>query len=100
VYDTPLWDGYGAYIGKVCFNGECYNRSEVNYVAQGMWVAASEQSNAEGRLGVTAWKLLNTVFHPFTYHFNPVPSDGTLNWFDNGYYMYNTLNKSYPYSPP
>jgi hypothetical protein len=99
VYDTPLWDAYGKFTGKVCFDNICYKRSEVNYVAQGMWVAASGQSNSEGRLGVVAWKLLSFTSKPLTY-FPPVPSEGTLIWFDRGYYNYNALNSSYPYSSP
>jgi len=99
VYDTPLWDNYGKYTGNVCFGNDCYKRSEVNYVAQGMWVAASKQTNAEGRLGVTLWKLLSFLGKPLTY-FPPVPSDGTLIWFDRGYDTYQVLDTSYPYSSP
>jgi RHS repeat-associated protein len=101
VYDTPLWDEYGKFIGNVCIGSECYKRSEVNYVAQGMWAAASNQSNQEGRLGVLAWKVLSAIISPERgKYFPPIPSDGTLEWFDVGYDTYNVLNQSYPYSSP
>jgi RHS repeat-associated protein len=94
VYDTPFWDSYGNKPGNVCVSDACYGRAEVNYIAQGMWAAASGQSISEGHFGVYAWKTLKFISSPLTYK-SPIPSDGTLYWFDVGYHVYNALNNSY-----
>ena len=101
IYDTPLWDSYGEFTGMVCFDDECYRRSEVNYVAQGMWVAASDQSRVEGYLGITTWKVCSLLNYPEcarpadANYWPPIPSEGTLYWFDVGYDVYNVLDSSY-----
>jgi len=104
VYDTPLWDSYGDFKGRVCFNEDCYKRSEVNYVAQGMWVAASGQTLVEGQAGVWGWKscsLIGICSRPVDANYwPPIPSSGTIYWFNAGYRIYNVLRSSYPPSSP
>ncbi|MDR3573714.1 MAG: hypothetical protein P4L50_07625 [Anaerolineaceae bacterium] len=101
-YDTPFWDGYGNLGGNVCFSGKCYKRSEVNYVAQGMWVSASGQSLFEGEVGVAAWKscsVLGLCSRPLSAnYFPPIPSGGTIYWFNTGYNLFKVLQSSYPSS--
>ena len=62
-YDTPFWNGSeveAVYTGNVCFeNGSCYDRNDVNYIAQGMWSAAAHEGplGIPGALGAAnAWK--------------------------------------------
>ncbi len=56
-YDTPFWNGYGAYSGDVCFkNGKCYDRNDFNYIAQGVWSGAAHEGDT-GAIGVpNVWK--------------------------------------------
>jgi hypothetical protein len=58
VYDTPFWNHYGAYSGNVCFeSGTCYDRNDVNYVAQGMWSAAALEGPIGAIVVANVWKL-------------------------------------------
>jgi hypothetical protein len=100
LYDTPLWDMFEG--GDACFGDACYARHEVNYVAQGMYVAASDQELAEGVAGVFAWKACNFVgclpeVRPYRGHYPSfVPSGASLYWLSVGYNIFNTLQSSYP----
>ena len=77
-YDTPLWDGYGADTGTACVAGECYDRNEVNYFAQGMFSAKNE-----GRfLGQCIVDLWNKT------QYGHVASSGEKLWFGKGYKFY------------
>ncbi|HUI87937.1 MAG TPA: RHS repeat-associated core domain-containing protein [Anaerolineales bacterium] len=60
-YDTPFWDANGTLGGEACSGNSCYQRSEVNYIAQVMWSAAAGQSRAEGVVDVVAWKACSSV---------------------------------------
>lgn len=54
-YDTPLWNA-GKADTVVCVDGHgCYHRSEVNYVAQGMWGAVSGETLDESLTVVEWW---------------------------------------------
>jgi len=81
-YDTPMWDGYGAAPGDICYGGHCFQRQEVNYFAQGMYTAASGEKRQAGLVTVYAWKGVK---------YFEKPSDGTLFWFDLGYEIYQLL---------
>jgi hypothetical protein len=54
-YDTPFWNGNGA-DNRVCFGSNCYKRSDVNYVAQGMWAAAAGESLDDAYQDAAKWK--------------------------------------------
>ncbi len=92
VYDTPFYNGGGAGStlsplgGRACWDNNCYDRSAVNYVGQGMLVAGAGQSLLEGELGVLAWKI--------TKYGTGVDSD-TLYWFKVGYEAYKSLDQNY-----
>jgi len=79
IYDTLFWDGYGADTGSICVDAKCYNRTEVNYVAQGMYSAKYEGSLL-GEVVVNLWKYKEYK------HF---ASEGTINWFEVGNNFYN-----------
>jgi len=85
-YDTPFWDVYGNYPGNLCTNNKCYYRATVNYIAQGMWVAASEQSLGEGKVGVQLWNLTG---------YRHLADPDELYWFEFGYNNFNTLDPLY-----
>jgi len=78
IYDTPFWDGYDKDIGSVCTNSTCYNRTEVNYIAQGMYSAKYEGSLA-GKAITHGWKF-NEYGH--------TASPGTIFWFQKGFDFY------------
>ena len=90
-YDTPLWNGSekepAPYMGNICFvngsNYDCYDRNDVNYIAQGMWSAAS----SEGRIGAwasaNAWKI-KKYFH--------LGSADVNYWAQQGVTIYNSYN--------
>jgi hypothetical protein len=58
VYDTPFFNLLGGVEGTICIDGgACRDRSEYNYIAQGVWSAAALEGR-EGMLAVVAgWKL-------------------------------------------
>lgn len=107
VYDTPFWNAYGQLPGELCVTGDkCYGRSEVNYVAQGMFVAAAHQDMPEAKAGVFGWKAFslakgikdnyydrNPNAVPAGTYWPPIPSQGTMIWFEKGYNYYNELDK-------
>lgn len=85
-YDTPLFDGNGQFVDDerrtdqvVCFGEECYNQSAVNYVAQGMYTAASGQS-LEDAMG------LADDWNHFWYHHYATEEE--LYWLEYGYNYY------------
>ena len=86
LYDTPFWNGYGLYPGKACINSRCYERQEINYVAQGMWSADSGQTLGEG---------LRTVYNWKHFAYNQAPSYGTAYWFKVGYNFYTQMDDHY-----
>ena len=101
-YDTPFWNGYDE-PGEICVDSMCYPRSEVNYLAQGMYAAS--QGEPIGGWSVLAWKSYNYFFPDFkgdpriglpptppkgTYK-SPIPSAGTMYWFNQGYDAYEYL---------
>ncbi len=77
LFDTPFWNGGQEddffYIpGQVCVDDQCYERYEVNYLAQGMWSAASRQSLFESELVIRGWKIIQ--------YFEFSVSKATLYW--------------------
>ena len=100
-YDTPFYDAGGAAPGIVCFNGDqCYQRPEVNYVAQGMLARAQGLTELGGGVIVYGWKGANWALRlpsrgniPGSYP-RPTPSDGTLYWYIQGYNTYGVLYNS------
>ena len=98
-YDTPFFNGYGLYSGTGCLNGKCYDRSELNYIAQGALWAAVGVSKEAGHEIVEAWKRKGCI--PGTDAcLNPAavnqPTQETLEMFDLGFDFYNQL---YPPAP-
>ncbi len=86
VYDTPFWDHYGKYSGDVCFNnGECHNRNDVNYIAQGMWSAAAGEGKFGGEFIANLWKK----------RYGHEASPEVLYWVGVGVDLY----KAYDFSP-
>ena len=91
-YDTPFFDkgrffGLSKLNGTGCIYGECYDRSELNYIAQGELWAAIGVPKQVGKLIVLEWKQTKS-FPPFDLQ-NPVPvTNGTFEMFDVGYDYY------------
>ncbi len=92
-YDTPFFDrggplGIGRYSGTGCIDKKCYDRSELNYVAQGELWAAMGVSKKAGHLIVWEWKQSKNFFNIA----NAVPvSPGTIEMFDVGFDHYHEL---------
>ena len=100
-YDTPFYNGgqsvnrtgdrdaeSGIYSAdqQVCIETlRCSGRSEINYIAQGMWGAAVGEPKFVSHTIVWTWKL-------WEYH-NP-PSEDTLFWLDYGYDYYQQWQKN------
>ena len=78
-YDTPLWNNeYEDLV--ICIEGHgCYKRSEVNYIAQGMWGAQSGESLEETLAVVNDWNR-RKYHHPAT--------EGELYWAAYGWRWY------------
>ena len=55
-YDTPFYNDHGHLTGRGCLDDICYDRSELNYVAQGEIWAAAGVSNKTGHAIVKFWK--------------------------------------------
>jgi len=83
LYDTPFWNGNGNLPGNLCHNNQCYERSKVNYIAQGMWVGASGQSLIEGDVGVHAWNISK---------YRHLADTDELYWFEFCYNNFNALD--------
>ena len=83
-YDTPLWDGYGVDNGQACVAGECYDRNEVNYFAQGMFSAKNE-GRFLGRCIVDLWNETQ---------YGHGASSGEKIWHEKGYMFY--VKKAWP----
>jgi hypothetical protein len=97
-YDTPFYDAGGDAPGQVCFQGDqCYQRSEVNYVAQGMLAHSQTLTEFGGKLlYVYPWKAGNYFVRrafpsiPGGYS-SPKPSEGTIHWYEFGHQLYSVL---------
>lgn len=110
-YDTPFWNGYSE-SGRVCIDGQCYPRTELNYLAQGEY--ARSQGEPEGGISVLAWKSYNYFFpgfegdprlqlpptEPRGVYKSPFPSTGTLYWFNQGYAAYDYIDRHQQISTP
>ncbi|MDI7277387.1 MAG: RHS repeat-associated core domain-containing protein, partial [Anaerolineae bacterium] len=81
-WDTAFWNAREPDT-LVMYKGQCYKRSEVNYFAQGMFVAATggslEQAMEQSRL----WKQVI---------YREVASSGVLFWTVYGYHAYERIN--------
>jgi RHS repeat-associated protein len=102
-YDTPFWDN-GPYLdAQVCFeDGSCYERHEVNYIAQGMWSAAAGQSIEEGHAIVWLWKAigigrdtLGNVLRGEEGAEYALPTEAEYFWHDVGYQTYNIFSENH-----
>lgn len=82
-YDTPFYDrsvyGFGRLSGTGCLNSTCYDRSELNYIAQGELWAAAGVPKPIAHIIVWTWKLSPVM------HWPTVPSGGTIEMTDVGY---------------
>jgi len=94
-YDTPFYNGGqserrtgdpNAQIGmfpaaqQACIESVgCAGRSEINYIAQGMWGARTGESKPVSVAIVRAWKFVE---------YQDTPSEGTLFWLQYGYDYY------------
>jgi hypothetical protein len=92
VYDTPFYNGgeseqrggnpEGLYPAdqQVCIETlGCSGRSEINYIAQGMWGAAVGEPEFVSETITRTWKLVE---------YGESPSEKTLFWLDYGYKYY------------
>ena len=93
-YDTPFYDVGGSLSGTGCINGKCYDRSELNYVGEGIIWAAMDTTQQQGHFVVWQWKH-KSCFYTFDAGevcLNPSayeqPTEGTLEMFDIGYDYY------------
>jgi hypothetical protein len=78
-YDTPLWNGY-QFNATICIDGHgCWARTEVNYIAQGMWAAAGGKSLEDTLWAPQAWNQ-NRYGHP--------AEEGELYWTEYGWKMW------------
>lgn len=87
-YDTPFYDnsvyGLGKLPGTGCIGQGCYDRSELNYIAQGeLWAAAGLEIE-EAVAIVRFWKATPSM------HFPTNASGGTLIMLDIGFHDYVT----------
>ncbi len=95
VYDTPFYNG-GESSGRTGVEGSeqglypsnqqvcietigCSGRSEINYIAQGMWGAATNETKLVSHGIAYAWKL---------WEYGEPPSEYVLFWIDYGYDYY------------
>jgi hypothetical protein len=80
IYDTPFFNLLGAVDGTICIQGgQCRDRSEYNYIAQGIWSAAALEGK-EGMIAIVAgWKL---------YEYKHLPSLGALASANEGFNFY------------
>ena len=88
IYDTPFYDnsvyGLGKLPGTGCIGQGCYDRSELNYIAQGeLWAAAGLEIE-EAIAIVRFWKATPIM------HFPTNASGGTLIMLDIGFQDYVT----------
>jgi RHS repeat-associated protein len=99
-YDTPFYNGgesqrrsddpnavNGIYPAtqRVCIeNVGCAGRSEINYIAQGMWAAAVGEPQPVSAVIVIGWKL---------WEYKESPSENTLFWLNYGYEYYQRWHK-------
>ena len=103
-YDTPFYNGGeserrtgdpNAQKGnfpanqQVCIEGVgCAGRSEINYIAQGMWGARTDESKPVSKVIVWTWKL---------WEYQDKPSDETIFWLQYGYdYYLRSLEQEQP----
>ena len=83
-YDTPLWNARMADT-VVCVEGhDCHHRSEVNYVAQGMWGAMSYQS-LEDTLEIVEWWNQEGGHRARQGEYGHPASSGELYWTEVGW---------------
>jgi hypothetical protein len=80
-YDTPFWNGEGA-NNRICFGQNCYKRSDVNYVAQGMWAAAADESLDQAYQDAAKWKASR---------YGEQLTANTKFWIEYGFKTYNQL---------
>lgn len=100
-YDTPFYNGgqserrtgisgseKGIYSAnqQVCIeNIRCSGRSEINYIAQGMWGARTGEPKWVSEIITRTWK--------FVEYQGESPSEDTLFWLDYGYDYYEEWEK-------
>ncbi len=84
IYDTPFWNGNGTLTGNICFsNGQCHDRNDVNYIAQGMWSAAAHEGKVGGKFIANYWKQDQ---------YGHGASPEVLHWVEVGVDLYNLYN--------
>jgi hypothetical protein len=105
-FDTPFWNTKDGDNTEVCFDGlGCYNRSDVNYVAQGMWGAASDEGMSNTLQVVEMWNQGVGDYANRGYEYEHPASKGERFWTIYGYVWYLRKegrfveNLSYPVPP-
>jgi hypothetical protein len=91
-FDTMFYNDHGKLSGRGCINGICYDRSELNYVAQGELWAALGSSNPTGHKIVEAWKEAKCLCNR-----NDLQEEYDM--FDIGYHHYQELYPHHPNTP-
>jgi hypothetical protein len=90
-YDTPFYNDHGKLSGRGCLGEKCYDRSELNYVAQGELWAAVGVSNERGHEIVRFWKEMKCLW---LCERNDLQEEYDM--FDNGYFHYQELYPPHP----
>jgi len=93
-YDTPFYNDHGNLSGRGCLGEKCYDRSELNYVAQGELWAAVGVSNQTGHAIVKFWKESKCLW---MCERNDLQEEKEI--FDIGYHDYQEHYPPHPISP-
>ncbi len=101
-YDTPFYDAGGKLTGIGCIYGSCYDRSELNYIGEGMALAKMGFSRESTQNIVWAWKNKG----PFVLGLLGLDSttrdvsQGTIDMTNIGWDYYTENYTGAPYSEP
>ena len=68
-----------------CLGIKCYKRSDINYIAQGMYAARVGESKGDAEWDAEQWKARR---------YGEPLSEDTKYWVDYGWHQYQALDKS------
>lgn len=101
-YDTPFYNAGGDLTGIACVNGNCYDRSELNYIGEGEALAKMGFSREATQDIVWAWKNKGNIAWcglGVECSFSE-PSQGTIEMTDIGWNYYTQHYGGAPYPGP
>jgi hypothetical protein len=93
-FDTMFYNDHSKLSGRACLDDKCYDRSELNYVAQGELWAALGASNPTGHKIVKNWKESKCLWRCDR---NDLQEEYDM--FDIGYDHYGELYPHHPDTP-